>query len=409
MNAKNDTTDIQKNHEYILVYRKKTIFVDGMRTKSTLIKEEKKLRPVYKDGDLYYYINDAITTRGEGGTLNARPNLGYTIYYNPETGDKIGILDYNVDLARTSNSIEELYNHDAALIKAGYVTILPPAVRGKLGCWTWSVEKFNAQKDNIIITGTQSKYAVKKRTFVSEDCVVENDGKLYYLSADKGNSRSIIDFSTNDGTNILKEIMGGNILFNNPKNLEMILYLFALVPNKNSIILDFFAGSGTTAQAVLELNKQDGGNRKFILCTNNENNICEDVTYQRIKTVITGKRKDGTEYSEGIPANLKYYRTDFVSKSEEFLADALLEHTAEMIQLEHGTKIDNRQYVMLMSDEEADELECHWDEYSDIKAIYVSQNVLLTATQETLFGTVDIHTMPDCYFNSELREAGELW
>ena len=409
MNAKNDTTDIQKNHEYILAYRKKAIFADGTKIKSTLIKEEKKLRPVYKDGDRYYYINDAITTRGEGGTLNARPNLGYTVYYNPRTGDKTGIVDYNVDLARTSNSVKELYNHDVTLIKAGYVPILPPAVRGKLGCWTWSVEKFNAQKDNIIITGTPSKYAVKKRTFVSEDNIVENDGKLYYLSTDQGNARSIIDFSTNDGTNVLKEIMGGNILFNNPKNLEMLLYLFALVPDKNCIILDFFAGSGTTAQAVLELNRQDGGNRKFILCTNNENNICEDVTYQRIKTVITGKRKDGTEYSEGIPANLKYYRTDFVSKAKEFLMDALLEHTAEMIQLQHGIKIDNRRYVMLMSDEEADELESRWAEYSDLKAIYVSQNVLLTAMQETLFGTVDVFTIPDCYFNSELREAGELW
>ena len=212
-----------------------------------------------------------------------------------------------------------------------------------------------------------------------------------------------------DATQELKDIFGVAKIFTHPKPSKLIQNIIKISCEKDGIILDFFAGSGTTAQAVLELNKQDGGNRKFVLCTNNENNICRDVTYQRIKTVITGKRKDGTEYSEGIPANLKYYRTDFVSKEEEFLADALLEHTAEMIQLEHGIKIDNRQYVMLMSDEEADELESHWDEYSDIKAIYVSQNVLLTTTQETLFGTVDVFTIPDCYFNSELREAGQLW
>ena len=212
-----------------------------------------------------------------------------------------------------------------------------------------------------------------------------------------------------DATQELKDIFGVAKIFTHPKPSKLIQNIIKISCEKDGIILDFFAGSGTTAQAVLELNKQDGGNRKFVLCTNNENNICRDVTYQRIKTVITGKRKDGTEYSEGIPANLKYYRTDFVSKEEEFLADALLEHTAEMIQLEHGIKIDNRQYVMLMSDEEADELESHWDEYSDIKAIYVSQNVLLTTTQETLFGTVDIHTIPNYYFNSELREAGQLW
>ena len=212
-----------------------------------------------------------------------------------------------------------------------------------------------------------------------------------------------------DATQELKDIFGVAKIFTHPKPSKLIQNIIKISCEKDGIILDFFAGSGTTAQAVLELNKQDGGNRKFVLCTNNENNICRDVTYQRIKTVITGKRKDGTEYSEGIPANLKYYRTDFVSKEEEFLADALLEHTAEMIQLEHGIKIDNRQYVMLMSDEEADELESRWAEYSDLKAIYVSQNVLLTAMQETLFGTVDVFTIPDCYFNSELREAGELW
>ena len=157
------------------------------------------------------------------------------------------------------------------------------------------------------------------------------------------------------------------------------------------------------------MNKEDGGQRKFILCTNNENNICEEITYQRIKTVITGKRQDGSEYSEGIPANLKYYHTDFVHKSEEYLADSLLNHVTEMIQLEHGVRIDDDSYIMIMSDDEADELEKKWNEYTDIKAIYISQDVLLTTSQEALFGRVDTYIIPDYYFNFELRDAGELW
>ena len=72
-------------------------------------------------------------------------------------------------------------------------------------------------------------------------------------------------------------------------------------------VLDFFAGSGTTAQAVLELNRRDGGSRRFILCTNNENGICRDITYQRVRTVITGKREDGSVYSQGIPAKVRYF------------------------------------------------------------------------------------------------------
>lgn len=69
-------------------------------------------------------------------------------------------------------------------------------------------------------------------------------------------------------------------------------------PNKNSFILDFFAGSGTTGQAVLELNKKDGGHRRFALCTNNENNICTDVTYPRLRTVITGIRPEANTVME---------------------------------------------------------------------------------------------------------------
>ena len=87
--------------------------------------------------------------------------------------------------------------------------------------------------------------------------------------------------------------------------------------NKNAVIMDFFAGSGTTAQAVLEMNKEDNGHRKIILCTNNEDNICYDVTYPRLKTVSTGQRQDGSKYSEGIPANLIFYKTDFIMNSQD--------------------------------------------------------------------------------------------
>lgn len=104
-------------------------------------------------------------------------------------------------------------------------------------------------------------------------------------------------------------------MFDTAKPVELIKYIINISSNSQSIILDFFAGSGTTGQAVLELNKEDGGHRKFILCTNNENNICEEVTYQRMETVITGKRKDNSEYSDGLPGSLKYFKTEFVENN----------------------------------------------------------------------------------------------
>ena len=179
--------------------------------------------------------------------------------------------------------------------------------------------------------------------------------------------------------------------------------------NKDGIVLDFFAGSGTTGQAVLELNEEDGGNRRFILCTNNEANICENITYPRIKTVVTGIREDGSQYSGGVPANLKYYRTDFVSKDEEYLSDALLEHIAEMVQLEHGVKIDGSKYLMILDDDQADDVLAHWQDYSDVRALYVSRNVLFTTAQNALLADTEIHIIPDYYFNFELKEVGETW
>lgn len=402
MNAKNDTVNIQKNHEYILAYRKQAIFISGTKIKPTLVNREERFRPAFEENGCYYYINDAITTRGEGGTLNARPNLGYTVYYNPSTMDKIAVADYDIEKARTSNSVD-IYHHDEQLMQNGYIAILPPKVRGKLGCWTWSIEKFNNNKQNIVITGGPKSYAVKKRTFIDKSSVVEQDGKLFYVSTEEKNSRSIIEFSTNDGTKTLTSVMEENATFSNPKNLDMIRYLLSL-KEKDAIVLDFFAGSGTTAHAVLKLNDEDGGSRRFILCTNNENNICEEVTYERIKRVISG-------YNDvpGIPANLKYYRTEFVPKDTDDVSEELLSHIAEMIQLEHSVKLDGKNYIMVMNDDEADELEQHWDEHQSGKVLYISKNVLLTTSQNTLFGSVEMHIIPDDYFKFEMQEVGESW
>ena len=216
------------------------------------------------------------------------------------------------------------------------------------------------------------------------------------------------DIYRRTGTSDIVSVFG-NRVFDFPKPVELLIQLLEQTTDDNSIVLDFFAGSGTTAHAVLELNKRDSGHRRFIVCTNNENGICENVTYPRVKTVITGKRTDGSDYAEGIAANIKYYRTAFVSKDEEYLSDALLEHIAEMVQLEHGVKIDGSQYLMVMSDDEADELQAHWNEYEDVKALYVSRNVLFTTEQNRLFANAEIHIIPDYYFSFELKEVGETW
>ena len=102
-------------------------------------------------------------------------------------------------------------------------------------------------------------------------------------------------------------------IFDTPKPVKLIKRILETASTKESIILDFMAGSGTTGQAVLELNREDGGNRKFILCTNNENNICIDVCYPRLKKVIKGYKNSKNETIERLGGNLKYFKTSFVT------------------------------------------------------------------------------------------------
>jgi len=120
--------------------------------------------------------------------------------------------------------------------------------------------------------------------------------------------------------------------FNFPKSLWTTFDCIApiLYQRKNAIVLDYFAGSGTTGHAVMVMNKEDGGNRRFILGTNNENGIAEEVCYPRIKTVTKG-HKDYPDIT-GINANLKYFRTDFVDADPTDLnKKKLVDKSTEML------------------------------------------------------------------------------
>ena len=128
------------------------------------------------------------------------------------------------------------------------------------------------------------------------------------------------------------------INFDNPKPLGLIKYLSIMGGNKNAVILDFMAGSGTTGQAVLALNKEDGGNRQFILCTNNENNICTDVCYPRVKKVIKGYTDLNGKNIRGLGSNLKYFKTDFVdAEPTDKNKIKLTQQATEMLCIREGT------------------------------------------------------------------------
>ena len=347
----NDAQYFSNDIEYILVYaRDKSVW-----RPHRLPLNEKQMK---------YYTNPDNDSRGPWNSATytcnkskeQRPSLYYPIT-NPYTG-------------------EEVWPKETAV-------------------WAYSKEQCEEHiKNNMLFWGVDGKAKYPRfKKFLSNHQGVVNRTLWHYddVNHTQGASAELKSL----------DIIG----FATPKPTRLIDRIIRIASEDNSIILDFFAGSGTTAHAVLKYNHDhESSNRKFILCTNNENNICEEVTYERIKRVI-----EGYGDVEGIPANLKYYRTDFVSKYSDSLTDELLDHIKEMIQLEHGINLDGNQYLLVLTDEEADALEQHWDEYKDVKALYVSRNVLFTTEQNMLFGDVDIHIIPDDYFKFELQEVGEAW
>lgn len=203
-------------------------------------------------------------------------------------------------------------------------------------------------------------------------------------------------FDNQKTTMFLKKLLP-TIQFNNPKPLELMKYLIEVTVPENSTILDFFAGSGTTAQAVIE----SGGNRKFILATNNENNIAHNITYARLK-----KLYEGTDFYESQRFNLKYFKTDFVDKTEfpDFtLERELLKYITPLVELEFGIDISNPSVQIILTEEHLEEL-LQNQELHEGATLFIHPDVFLdTKEQEQLSELqISLQEIPDYFFGKEL-------
>jgi adenine-specific DNA-methyltransferase len=306
-NPKGRMTDrkVSLIHEYALFFGRSPLST----IKKLPVAPEEKTHNYKKDKDGSWYLPVNLRKQGVDSTATNRKGIlserYYPIYFDPKTGQ-----------VSTQKKLK--------------VEILPIDQRGEKRIWRRSKDVIDEmyEKGDLWVQKTNAGYQVY---FKFRGGLEGQMPKSIWYDAKYSASEY--------GTQILDSIMGAREMFQYPKSPYAVKdCILAGTNKKDAIILDFFAGSGTTAQAVLELNKEDGGNRQFILCTNNENNICTDVCYPRIKKVIEGYKNLKGEWAEGLGGNLKYFKTDFVdAEPTDKNKIKLTKQAIEMLCIKEGT------------------------------------------------------------------------
>lgn len=366
--SKNNSNFISVNHEYLLCYAKKIEKTKkGWLVKKNQIDEfENRAKRLIKMGLSNEEIHKELLH------LVKYPRFYDFDHYT--YADERGVY-------RTDNP--------GGVKNGNFETELIHPVTGKVckkpsGGWRYNEQTLNEMVENGDIH------------FGKDETIIPNP-KRYLHDYPMQVPKSTLYFDSQASTKWLKS---QGFEFDFPKSLDYIVHLLSYTQDDDATILDFFAGSGTTGHAVMQLNKEDGGNRKYILCTNNENNICEEITYQRLKNI-----------QEELPHNLKYYKTDFINKLDEdevILSSRLLDHIKEMVELENMCEIDGVNRVLALTEEDLDK----WltSDIQEGASLYLPSYVLLSREEEDLCQEKDVTLIdiPDYYFLDELREAREL-
>ncbi|MBN6742048.1 site-specific DNA-methyltransferase [Acidithiobacillus sp. MC6.1] len=260
---------IAKTHEYVMIFAKDAGNSDCMYG---IEKSDRWVDEYDKSDERGRYRELGLRNRNQAFNPITRPTLFYPIFVNPHTGD--------VDVVLSSlNSVE----------------VLPVTADGVKTCWTWSKAKVADEKS--LLTAKQVSDGAWR--IFRKDYLEKVDGSI---ATTLPKSLWIEKEMNNDyGRRSLQELLGGSIV-DFPKSPLLISKIVEVGMAENGLILDFFAGSGTTAHAVLDLNKQDGGNRKFILVQLPEPTdrtgypTIADITKERVRRVIKKLNdEDGNE------------------------------------------------------------------------------------------------------------------
>ncbi len=271
-------------HEYLIIYAKN---IGICVLKGIELDEENKDEYKFNDNEGKKYRLLGLRQRGSESRREDRPEMFFPIYVNA--------INLKCSIKKLNGYLE---------------TVIPKKSTGADGRWMWGKDK--CLRDESLLVAKYIKKRNEYDVFVKD--YLEKNGKERQRKA-----RTVWDakeLNTQNGTQEVKAIIG-NEMMSYPKPVYLLKTISSIACyHVNSLILDFFAGSGTTLHATMALNAEDGGSRQCILVTNNENDICEKVTYERNKRVIQGYTNPNGEMVPGLTQNnLRYYQVGFVDRS----------------------------------------------------------------------------------------------
>jgi len=260
-----DYLPIAKSHEYILCFSTGSEFPEI----NLLPKDPTE----YKYQDLHgKWLNRELRNRNPRFNRQNRPNLFYPFFINPQNFDKDKFCA--ISLERTKTHSIEIYPRDS---------------KGRDDCWRWGKDKVALNLDPLF--PEKSNLVARQRpdggwNIYEKYRKITQKAKSLWLDS---------EFRTENGTIQIRKLFGKSVI-DFPKPFELIQKCIALGSSSNSIILDFFAGSGSTAHAVIEQNIKDGGKRKYLLIEKAD--YFSTVLLPRIKKIIYSK-----EWKDGFPLN----------------------------------------------------------------------------------------------------------
>jgi adenine-specific DNA-methyltransferase len=272
LRGRSDSSHFATAHESLLVFARdaRKSKLNGFPLTDSQVSEYKM------EDSISRFKPETLRKRGSNSRREDAPSLFYPIYWNEK---------------KDTLSLDKTNNED--------IEILPYLANGEEGNWRWGRDTFLERKGTelLVITTKGSPTIYVKMRLEGRT----SKPKTIWLDP---------KYDSSAGTRLIKQLVTHS--FNNPKPLEYITDILQIGGGRDALVLDFFAGSGTILHAVAELNALDGGSRRCILVTNNENDICREVTQPRIKAVLTGDWASGPH--NPLPGSLAFYQTDFAER-----------------------------------------------------------------------------------------------